>query len=149
LSFEWPSRRGRAPRQTANATHCRGPVVLTLPRVVNEWITVAQAAGLMRLSKRQALRLLARRNANSGGRLLRAVGDKCMPRGVQASKFMVSTSVLLESLRPDSSTLLDLESLRLEVDLLRQQVAALRRAVGRSSAPPGPVTRPNATSSTP
>ncbi len=96
--------------------------------VNREWISVANAASLMGVCKRQALRLLARRDAELDGRLLRRVGDKRMPSGIQASKYLVSVSTLREAMRADGAER-DIESLRLEVVMLRQQLAALRRAV--------------------
>lgn len=82
----------------------------------------------MGVCKRQALRLLVRRDAELDGRLLRRLGEKRMPgRAPQASKFLVSVTVLRESLRPDDAAR-DLETLRLEVVMLRTQVAALSRA---------------------
>jgi hypothetical protein len=103
--------------------------VLTSLEVVNrEWITVANAASMMGVCKRQALRLLARRDVELEGRLMRRVGDKRMPRGVQASKYLVSVTVLREAMRADGAER-DIESLRLEVAMLRQQLAAIRRAV--------------------
>ena len=96
-----------------------------------EWITVAVAARMMGVGKRQALRLLVRRDAALGGRLLRALGSKRMPRGVQPSKYHVSVTVLRDALRHDDATQRDIEGLRLEVIVLRQQVAALRRAMAR------------------
>jgi hypothetical protein len=95
-----------------------------------EWISVAAAAGMMGVCKRQALRLLVRRDAELDGRLLRRVGQKRMPGGVQASKYLVSVTVLRESLRPDDAAR-DLESIRLEVVVLRQQLTALWRAFRR------------------
>ncbi len=81
----------------------------------------------MGVCKRQALRLLVRRDAELQGRLLRRLGEKRMPGGVQASKYLVSVSVLRESLRPDDGAR-DLESMRLELAVVRQQLAALWRA---------------------
>jgi hypothetical protein len=99
--------------------------------VVNrEWISVADAAALMGVCKRQALRLLARRDAELDGRLMQRVGDKRMPSGIQASKYLVSVTILRESMRANCAER-DIESLRLEVVMLRQQLAALRRAVRR------------------
>jgi hypothetical protein len=96
--------------------------------VNRDWITVAHAAALLGVSKRQALRRLVRRDAELGGRLLRRLGDKRMPRGVQASKYLVSVAMLSESMRPDLAER-DFVSLRLEVAMLRQQLAALCRDV--------------------
>lgn len=95
-----------------------------------EWITVAVAAGLMNLSKRQALRLLSRRNRDAGGGLLRSIGTKRMPRGPQSSKYLVSVTVLFQTMRPDDATARDIESLRLEIALLTQQMGAIRRTIG-------------------
>jgi hypothetical protein len=95
-----------------------------------EWISVADAAALMGVCKRHALRLLARRDDELDGRLLRRVGDKRMPSGVQASKYLVSVTILRESMRANCAER-DIESLRLELVMLRQQLAALRRAVRR------------------
>lgn len=104
--------------------------MLTSSDVVNrEWITVAVAAAHMGVCKRQALRLLVRRNEAVGGRLLRRVGDKRMPGRVQASKYLVSVTVFREAMAPDDTTARDIESLRLEVVMLRQQLDAIRRAV--------------------
>jgi hypothetical protein len=110
--------------------------------VVNrEWITVANAASMMGVCKRQALRLLARRDVELEGRLLRRVGDKRMPRGVQPSKYLVSVTVLREAMQPDDNKR-DIETLRLEVVVLREQMAALRRAVVAKMQPASP---PNGT----
>lgn len=98
--------------------------------VNREWISVAAAAGMMGVCKRQALRLLVRRNDAVDGRLLRSVGEKRMPgRAVQASKYLVSVTVFREAMRPENATLRDVERLGLEVVLLRQQLDALRREV--------------------
>ena len=89
----------------------------------------------MGVCKRQALRLLNRRNAETGGRLLRRVGDKRMPgRPPQASKYLVSITVFREAMRPDEPRDRDIEAIRFELVSLRQQVAALRRAVRRAPA---------------
>lgn len=93
-----------------------------------EWISVAHAASLMGVCKRQALRLLARRDAELEGRLMRRVGDKRMPGGIQASKYLVSVTLLREAMRHDCAER-DLEGLRLEMVMLRKQLAAIRRAV--------------------
>lgn len=98
------------------------------PVVDYEWISVAHAAVLMGVCKRQALRLLVRRDAELDGRLLRRLGDKRMPWGVQASKYLVSVTMLRESMRPDLAER-DVESLKLEVALLRQKLTALCRDV--------------------
>lgn len=92
----------------------------------------------MGVCKRQALRLLARRNDAVGGRLLRSMGNKRMPRGVQSSKYLVSLTVFREAMRPDDTTQRDLEALRVEVAVLRGQLASIRREMrairhGRSS----------------
>lgn len=84
----------------------------------------------MAIGRRQALRRLVRRDRELGGRLLRSLGCKRMPRGEQPSKYLVSVLVLREALRPDDAER-DIEGLRLEVVILRGQVAALRRAVSR------------------
>jgi hypothetical protein len=94
------------------------------------WITVAVAASRMGVGHRQALRLLARRNIEVGGRLLRKVGDKCMPRGVQASKWLVSTEVFQELMRPTPApSERDIADLRAELVLTREKLEALRKAV--------------------
>lgn len=82
----------------------------------------------MGVCKRQALRLLARRDVELHGRLLRRVGNKRMPRGTQPSKYLVSVSVLHEAMRHETAER-DIETLRLEVAMLRQQLSAIRRAV--------------------
>jgi hypothetical protein len=95
-----------------------------------EWISVAAAASLMGVCKRQALRRLNRKNAEVGGRLLRRIGDKRMPGGVQASKYLVSTTVLREALRGEPSDVQrDIETLRLEQVLISERIEALRKLV--------------------
>jgi hypothetical protein len=112
--------------------------VLTSGVVVNrEWISVAHAASMMGVCKRQALRLLARRDAELEGRLLRRLGDKHMPRGIQASKYLVSVTVLREAMRPDDAAR-DIERVRLEIAALWQQLGALRRALQRREHPKSP-----------
>lgn len=93
-----------------------------------EWISVAHAASLMGVCHRQALRLLGRLNLELDGRLMRSVGDKRMPGGVQASKYLVSVTILREAMRPNCAAR-DFEALKLEVVMLRQQLTAIRRAV--------------------
>lgn len=105
-------------------------------------MSVAAAASIMGVCKRQALRILVRRNDAVGGRLLRSVGNKRMPRGVQSSKYLVSLTVFREAMRPDDTTQRDLEALRIAVAMLRQQVGSLRREV-RALQPPR--REPNAT----
>lgn len=84
----------------------------------------------MGVCKRQALRRLARKNAEVGGRLLRRIGDKRMPGGVQASKYLVSTEVLREALRGEPSDLQrDIERLRVEQVLISERLEALRQLV--------------------
>lgn len=84
----------------------------------------------MGVGHRQALRLLARRNVQVGGRLLRSVGDKRMPRGVQASKWLVSTEVFGEVMRPaPAATERDIAELRAELVLISEKLQALRKAV--------------------
>ena len=94
-----------------------------------EWISVSEAAKLMCVCKRQALRRLVRQDAATGGRLLRSVGDKRMPTRIQSSKFLVSLTVFRETLRPDETTAIGLETMRLELVLVRQQLESIRRAV--------------------
>lgn len=91
---------------------------------------MAVAASRMGVGHRQALRLLARRNEEVGGRLLRSVGDKRMPRGVQASKWLVSTEVFHEIMRPvPAATERDIAELRAELVLTNEKLQALRKAV--------------------
>jgi hypothetical protein len=92
----------------------------------------------MGVGKRQALRLLVRRNALAGGRLLRTIGDKRMPRGLQASKYLVSTEVLHAEMRPEpEASARDIDALRAEVVLINGKLEALRKVVRdlRRSAP--------------
>lgn len=91
-------------------------------------MSVAVAASLMGLCKRQALRRLRRLDLELGGRLLRSIGDKRMPRGRQASKFLVNTAALREALQPSATDLQrDFERLRLEQALTAQRLEALLR----------------------
>lgn len=84
----------------------------------------------MGLCKRQALRRLLRLDGQFGGRLLRSMGDKHMPGGVQASKYQVSTAVLREALRAEPSDVdRDIQTLRLEQALITQKLETLRRLV--------------------
>ena len=93
-----------------------------------EWVSVAVAASLMGLCKRQALRRLRRLDGELAGRLLRSIGDKRMPGGLQASKLLVNTSALREALEPSATDLQrDFERLRLEQALTAQRLEALCR----------------------
>lgn len=83
----------------------------------------------MGICRRQALRRLIRHDHATGGRLLRSMGNKRMPNGVQPSKYLVSLAVFRETLRPDETTALGLETMRLELVVVRQQLESLRRAV--------------------
>jgi hypothetical protein len=83
----------------------------------------------MGVCKRQALRRLIRRDQAVGGRLLRSMGEKRMPHGTQASKYEVSLHVFHEVMRPDETTALCLETMRLELVVVRQQLESIRRAV--------------------
>lgn len=99
-------------------------------RATTEWVSVAVAASLMGVCKRQALRRLRRLDRELGGRLLRSIGRKHMPGGVQASKYMVSSRVLLDTLRaPPETAERDFERLRLEQLLIAERLEALRRLV--------------------
>jgi hypothetical protein len=82
----------------------------------------------MGLCKRQALRRLRRLDAEAGGRVLRSIGDKRMPRGLQASKWLVNTAALREALQPSATDLQrDFERLRLEQALTAERLEALCR----------------------
>ena len=95
-----------------------------------EWVSVAVAAQLMGVCKRQAQRRLRRLDRELGGRLLRSIGRKRMPGGGQASKYLVCTRVLLDALRagPEDAKR-DFERLRLEQVLIAEKLEALRRLV--------------------
>jgi hypothetical protein len=96
--------------------------------LTTDWVSVAVAASLMGLCKRQALRRLRRLDAELGGRLLRSIGDKRMPRGRQASKLLVNTAALRAALQPSATDLeRDFERLRLEQLLTAQRLDALCR----------------------
>lgn len=95
------------------------------------WVSVAVAAALMGLCKRQALRRLRRLDSELGGVLLRRIGDKRMPGRLQASKYLVNTAALRDALDPPSSNLeRDFERLRLEQLLTAEKLAALCRRLG-------------------
>lgn len=82
----------------------------------------------MGLCKRHALRRLRRLDAELGGRLLRALGDKRMPGRLQASKFLVNTRALRDALdAPADDLKRDFERLRLEQLLTAQKLDALCR----------------------
>lgn len=82
----------------------------------------------MGLCKRQALRRLRRLDAEAGGRLLRSIGNKRMPGGLQASKLLVNTAALRAALQPAATDLeRDFERLRLEQLLTAQRLDALCR----------------------
>lgn len=97
--------------------------------VNREWITVADAASLMSLSKRQAARRLAVLDAELAGRLLRPIGRKVMPGGEQPSKVLVSVTILREAMRSDHAER-DIQAMRLEIVTIQHQLAAIRRALG-------------------
>jgi hypothetical protein len=95
---------------------------------VSDWVSIAVAASLMGLCKRQALRRLRRLDGELGGRLLRSIGDKRMPAGLQASKLLVNTAALRAALQPMATDLeRDFERLRLEQLLTAQRLDALCR----------------------
>jgi hypothetical protein len=82
----------------------------------------------MGLCKRQALRRLRRLDVELDGRLLRSIGDKRMPGGIQASKWLVNTAALREALTPTATDVQrDIERLRLEQALTAQRLEALLR----------------------
>lgn len=100
-------------------------------RLTTEWVSVAVAAALMGICKRQALRRLRRLDAEQGGRVLRSIGTKRMPEGLQASKLLVNTAALREALQPSATDLQrDFERLRLEQLLTAQKLDALCRRLG-------------------
>lgn len=105
----------------------RAPQLARRPEAT-AWVSVAVAAALMGLCKRQALRRLRRLDGELGGRLLRAIGDKRMPRGRQASKFLVCTAVLRDALQASPGDVQrDFERLRLEQVLIAEKLDALCR----------------------
>lgn len=94
------------------------------------WATVAVAAGLMKIGKRGALKRLRKLDAELDGRLLKAIGAKAMPKGTQASKYLVCLPVLREAMEPETEDReRELAELRAELSLVREKVEALRRAV--------------------
>jgi hypothetical protein len=96
--------------------------------VTTEWVSVSVAAALMGICKRQALRRLRRLDAEHGGRVLRSIGSKRMPAGLQSSKLLVNTAALREALQPAATDLQrDFERLRLEQLLTAQKLDALCR----------------------
>jgi hypothetical protein len=96
----------------------------------DEWITVAQAAVLMKLGKRGALQRLGRLNAQWGGHLLKKIGDKQMPGRVQASKYLVSVEVLRRSMLPTSeATEREIDALKVALATTDEKLEALRKAV--------------------
>lgn len=110
--------------------------------MATEWVTVAVAARLMGVCKRQALRRLRRLDGELGGRLLRSLGNKRMPRGPQSSKWLVNTAALREALEPSAGSLeRDFERLRLEQAITAQRLEALckrlRPLLRRASSPNG------------
>lgn len=95
-----------------------------------KWISVREAAALMQIGHREALRRLGRLNVELEGRLLRKIGDKKMPSGVQASKFLVNILVLKQSMEPDPEALTrDVDELRVALALTNQKLEALRKSV--------------------
>jgi len=100
------------------------------PKEPAAWVSVAVAAALMGVCKRQALRRLRRLDVELYGRLLRSIGSKRMPRGRQASKYLVCIAVLREALAgPPSDVQRDFERLRLEQLLIAEKLEALCRRV--------------------
>jgi hypothetical protein len=94
-------------------------------------MTVAEAAKIMGLSKSQAQRRLNDINERVGGRLLRKVGDKRMPTGNRASKFLVSPDVLREWMTPQLEIDIQARILLIEqkADLALERSEATRRYV--------------------
>jgi hypothetical protein len=92
----------------------------------------------MGICKRQALRRLRRLDVELGGRLLRSIGPKRMPARVQASKYLVCTSVLREALAPAGDVQRDFERLRLEQLILSEKLEALCRRLRPILRRPGP-----------
>lgn len=62
--------------------------------------------------------------------MLRKVGDRRMPNGVQASKWLVSTEVFHSAMQPDpDAAARDIGDLRAEVVLISEKLEALRKLV--------------------
>jgi hypothetical protein len=96
------------------------------------WVSVAVAAGLMKLGKRGALKRLRKLDADLDGRLLKAIGMKATPNrtGTQASKYLVCLPVLREAMEPQTEDHgRELAEVRAEVASLRMKFEALRKAV--------------------
>lgn len=93
-------------------------------------MTVAVAASMMGLGVRGARKRLKRLDDELHGRLLRPIGTKVMPRGPQASKYLVCLPVLREALDPElEDHARELAELRAELSLVSEKLEALRRAV--------------------
>jgi hypothetical protein len=95
-----------------------------------KWVTVAVAAKLMGLGKRGALKRLVKLDAELEGRLLKSIGVKAMPKGAQASKYLVCLPVLREAMEPElEDHSRALAEVRAELSLVSQKLEALRKAV--------------------
>jgi hypothetical protein len=92
------------------------------------WITIAEAATLMGLGKRGASKRLVALNRRLEGRLLRKIGDKVMPHGKQASKYLVSVDVLRHAVL-ESDAERERDDLRAELTEVSAKLEALRRSV--------------------
>ncbi len=100
-----------------------------MPEPRSKWVTVAVAASMMGVSERQARRRLKRLDADLDGRLLKPLGTKTMPRGTQASKYLVCLPVLREATDHEHDASADIVELRAELSEVKRKLESLRKAV--------------------
>lgn len=84
---------------------------------------------MMGLSERQARRRLKRIDDDLEGRLLKPIGTKTLPRGTQASKYLVCMPVLREAMGHEHDASADIVELRTELSEVKRKLEALRKAV--------------------
>jgi hypothetical protein len=93
------------------------------------WVTVAVAATMMGVGKRAALIRLRKLDADLDGRLLKPIGTKAMPKGPQASKFLVCLPLLRARDPEAEEQSREIAQLRVELSEVLAKVESLRRAV--------------------
>jgi hypothetical protein len=93
------------------------------------WVTVAVAAQMMGIGKRAALTRLRKLDADLGGRLLKPIGTKAMPKGTQASKYLVCLPLLRARDPEAEEQSREIAQLKAELSELHRKLEALRKAI--------------------
>jgi len=100
-----------------------------VPDATATWVSVAVAAQMMGVGKRAALIRLRKLDADLDGRLLKPIGTKAMPRGTQASKFLVCLPLLRARDPEAEEQSREIAQLRVELSEVRSKLESLRKAV--------------------